>query len=449
MIEKNREGLKMFEAIKKFFNAGTDQQITVEESKKEMPDLDSVTSHFLMLMENTSYEVLPDGTDLEDFLLEMQKDPDIETELKNFKSFVTQGRVNFLPASELPIAVKAAELCTEILKPKIIKEFYEIAMHCIEQGFSVIWAKFKNDKTFFSIDQFQESKFYNFDFKTDGTLTNRWTFEELKQPNWIVNTYNQRYEDKHGRSVLLPLYWVLKFEKLGYKQIVTLMDKLGVPSFAALIKPSGNDTDDQKRANTIALAIKNIRSHSGIALTAEDIKKLEAQSGSITEIDTFIRHLKEQKTRVIMGALLTSGTTGNSGTYNLSENHKAITEMRVNDVGELIAKSITNQLIPLICRLNINQAMEPSDFPVANYTLPVFSKLDDFLKVVDRFDNIQIKASTIKDIYKMPIENPDEEILTIKEKQTGIALSENAESDNLFDNFFFQKMRSKNKKQQM
>jgi len=206
-----------------------------------------------------------------------------------------------------------------------------------------------------------------------------------------------------------------------------------------LIELSGDDGIDQKRANAIATAIKNIRSHSGIALTAMDIKKLEASSGAIKEIDDFLRHLKESKTRVIMGALLTSGTTGSSGTYNLAANHKAITEMRVNDTGELIASTISNQLIPLICQLNIGAEFRSEDLPKAVYSLPVFSNLDDFLKIIDRFDNIEIKASTIKTIYKMPIENQDEETMVIKKQAQPQAGGQFTEDDINFDDFFFLK----------
>lgn len=427
----------MFERFKRIFNSGQNQEITPAQAPEKMPDLETISSRFLTLMENTSYDLLPSGTDLEDFILEMEKDPDIVTELKNFKSFVTQGQIAFIPANVNKTAQRAAEICQIVLNPGVIKDFYNKTMHCLDQGYSVIWAKFKEENRLFTIDKFQESKFYNFAFNAEGNLINANTYEELKQPNWIQTTYDERYGDKYGRSIFLPLYWIAKFEKLGYKQIVTLFDKLGVPSFAALIEPSGDDNIDQKRANAIATSIKNIRSHSGIALTAKDIKKLEASSGAIKEIDDFIRHMKESKTRVIMGALLTSGTTGSSGTYNLAANHKAITEMRVNDVGELIASSITNQLVPLICRLNISKDIAPEDMPKASYSLPVFSELDELLKVVNTFDNVEVKAGTIKTVYKMPIENPDDEILKLKPAQTQAAFSENHNSR--FEDFFFQK----------
>ena len=429
----------MFERIRKIFNAGLEEKITPAEASAPMPNVETLSSRFLSMMENTSLDLLPTGTDLEDFILEMEKDPDLETELKNFKSFVTQGRINFLPANENPASITAAELCNSVLNPTIIKDFYNKAMHCMDQGFSVVWTKFKNSEGNFAIDSFSEPKFSYFDFNKDGTLINANSQEELKQPNWMVTTYNERFGDKHGRSIFLTLYWIAKFEKLGYKQIVTLFDKLGVPSFAALIEPSGDDGIDQKRANAIATAIKNIRSHSGIALTAKDIKKLEASSGAIKEIDDFLRHLKESKTRVIMGALLTSGTTGSSGTYNLAANHKAITEMRVNDTGELIASTISNQLIPLICQLNIGAEFRSEDLPKAVYSLPVFSNLDDFLKIIDRFDNIEIKASTIKTIYKMPIENQDEETMVIKKQAQPQAGGQFTEDDINFDDFFFLK----------
>jgi phage gp29-like protein len=427
----------MFERFKRFFNDGPEQKITKPEAVVTMPNLETISSRFLTLMENTSYDLLPSGTDLEDFILEMEKDPDIVTELKNFKSFVTQGQIAFIAANENQTAQRAAEICQTVLTPGVIKDFYNKTMHCLDQGYSVIWAKFKEENRLFTIDQLQESKFYNFAFNSDGILINANTYEELKQPNWIQTTYDERYGDKYGRSIFLPLYWIAKFEKLGYKQIVTLFDKLGVPSFAALIEPSGDDNIDQKRANAIATSIKNIRSHSGIALTAKDIKKLEASSGAIREIDDFIRHMKESKTRVIMGALLTSGTTGSSGTYNLAANHKAITEMRVNDVGELIASSLTDQLIPLICRLNVSMDIQPEDMPKASYSLPVFSELDELLKVVNTFENVGVKAGTIKTVYKMPIENPDDEILKIKPKETQAAFSENHNSR--FEDFFFRK----------
>lgn len=414
---------------------------------EKMPELSMLGQQFLQTMENVGEDYLPSNQELYDYIAEALKDPDIETQLDNFYSLVESSRLEIQDANDSPEAKRIGDIVRDIIDEDVIKDFVEKSIRCVEQGFSVVWTQFFEDGTYpYAIEEFTEPNYTYFDFNKDGYLVDKYTLKVYDEPNWIITTFREKWGDRHGRSILLSLYWTLKFQKLTYKECVVLLDKLGVPSFAALIKPSGTDADDKKRANNIAGVLRSIKSHSGIALTADQITKLEAQSGALTEMMDFIKYLSDIKTTTIMGTLLASGTATNSGTYNLAENHAEITNQRAEKVADLLAKSLTKQVIPLLVRLNVGVNVNVQNYPVAKFIFDRNASLDDLLKVGDKVEGVEVKAETLKKTYNLPIENDDEEVLSFS---SGNTLSNAEFSNNSADLFFFQKLRERMQRKQM
>lgn len=426
-----------------FSGSGIETKDVGISNTSENPYMPEVEYNFMATMEQLGLEYLPTGTDFHDFVKSCLRDPDIATELNNFKAKVEKARLEIVPANDSTKAEEAAAMCEYLLNQPLINNYQKKTLRCMEQGFSVTWLKMEKGESSeypFSIDKFQEPNYESFSFNEDGTLLRVDNLQELPQPFWIITSFDERQENRWGISIFSTLYWVLKFSKVSYKQIMVLQDKLGVPSFAALFEGGDDIVEDRKRIKEMATTLSNVRSHSGIALTADSIVKLEAQRGAISEIISFMRYMEEKKTKVIMGSLLTSGTSNTGGTYNLAENHAEITMDRAQTVANLLAETLTNQVIPILCRYNISFDFSVQDMPTASFIIDKVASLDNLIKVGEKLP-VKVKASTLKKFYNLPIVNEDDEELEFS-APTQTPITE-LSSSKLADVFFSQKIQKK------
>jgi hypothetical protein len=437
------------EFIKKFFSGqnldSKDIEVPKDVENGESFYMPEVEENFLTTLNNIGLEYLPSGSDFFEFVRSCMKDPDIATQLENFKSKVKKARLEIKPQNDSPQAKKAAEMCQTLFDKSITGDFKTKALRSLEQGVAIDWLKLEQGKVSdypYSIGAFQEPKVENFNFDPYGNLIRADNMAELPEPFWIITSYNKQQENRWGVSILVTLYWVLKFSKLSYKQIMVLQDKLGVPSFAALFKPSEDLKKDKLRIKEIATTLSNIRSHSGIAITAESIQKLEAQRGAVSEIIGFLRYMEEKKIQVIMGSILTSGTSNSSGaSYNIAENHEEVTMDRAQAVADLLGETLTNQVLPILCKYNISFDFPVQDMPVASFVIDKVSSLDDLIKVGEKMP-VKIKAATLKKMYNIPIENDDDEELEFSQSNS-VATQDNFSGKNLANLFFSQKIMEK------
>ena len=212
----------------------------------------------------------------------MNHDPHVFSCMQQRKGWLLAKTWDILPASNSKKDKDVADFVRNIINDRMnFRESLENIHTALDHGFSVSEAVWSIDGGSW-IPGMEARDWRRFAFKPDGTLMLKdptWEQKRLDQPyKFVLHRNEPRPENPYGRSVMTRCYWPWRFKRAGFEFWLTVLEKFGIPSLAALF--DGPDNKDQARemADFISEQLMSMANGAAGAFSnVKDVKAIEAK----------------------------------------------------------------------------------------------------------------------------------------------------------------------------
>jgi len=376
----------------------------------------------------------------------MMMDPHIFACMKQRKAMLLNYSWQIEPADNSEKAVKAAEFVQNVIEKEL--SFYQDIkelLSALEHGYAVSEVVWKLDAGMWIPEQIIGHDFRHFGFAPDGTLI--WLDSEkgtvfLNYPyKFIIHRHEATAENPYGRSVLTRCYWPWKFKIIGFEFWITVLEKFGVPSLAALFEGELTDEKIKEIADYITQELLKVNSGgAGAFAGVKEIKTIDAQ-GKAEDFKLLIELCNAEMSKAILGETLTV-EVGERGAYAHGKVHLEVLSALVKEDAEALANTINRTLVKWIVELNFGK-----DVPLPRFKFD-FKSIADWEKIKDALDRgVPISRKALYTVYKLPEPEDDKDsfIAPVVAAKAGFPFSEEpfSEEERSFsekDDFFVRRL---------
>jgi phage gp29-like protein len=389
-----------------------------------------VWTRLLELLPNPDEVVEREGPEVFDRMLQ---DPHIFACLTQRKALLLAKEWEIVPADSSEKAQKVAEFVRHTITTYL--DFYrdlEELLSAIEHGYAVSEVVWRLEKGQWIPESLLGHDFRRFGFTPDGTLVLLDAEKgrvKLTQPyKFIVHRNEATPENPYGRSVLTRCYWPWRFKLAGFEFWITLLEKFGVPSLAALFETETTEEKARELAEFISEQLLRITSGGAGALAGvKDLKTLEAK-GHGEDFKLLLDLCNTEISKAILGETLTV-EVGERGAYAHGKVHFEVLESLIKKDAEALANTLNRTLIKWIAELNFG-----ADAPVPRFRFD-FEPVADWEKIKDALDRgVPVSKRALYSLYNLP--EPEDEsdafIAPTVAAKAGLSFSESPEGENDF-----------------
>ena len=312
------------------------------------------------------------------------------------------------PSSE---AMKHAEAMRRILN-RMVNFSYNIreSLSCYEHGYSVSELMFRIDPDFVVVSDILHRKPDYFKFDQDGQLYfigNMGNPVLMPAPKFLVCTFDPKYEDPYGSSLLKTAYWPHWFKTNLSKFLLIYAERFGQPTVVAQY-PKGI-TNDEK--NELLEQLEQIQNDTrGIVPEGSVINFLEAVKDNQAMFRESIQYFDDQIRLTILGQTLTSSSGNGTGSYALGKVHDEVRSDILADDAEDLGNTLTEQVIGTLMLYNFPGVVSKPKL-VIPYKQPADLLTDS--QVHERLSKFGLKIPVrfIYEHYQIPAPEEGEEVL--------------------------------------
>jgi len=258
----------------------------------------------------------------------------------------------------------ADEMYYIISKMKNLKRSIKAVLSAMEHGYSVseIVYDFDPDSSYIYARGLKHRRPELFRFGDEDVLEyseNGLSWQEMPRHKFVVYSFDMKYENLYGNSLLRSVYWPHWFKTNIVKYLMTFMERLGNPMIYGKFPPGL--TDD--KIDALLAHIKSIQSNSyGVFPDNVNLDVLEAKFRKEADFRNIIEYFDDEESKIIIGQTLTSGEGRRSGSLALGQVHENVKdEVTASDVDE-VNYLLTEQLIVPLVQLNFGTDTPPPLF---------------------------------------------------------------------------------------
>ena len=256
---------------------------------------------------------------------------------------------------------------------------------------------------------------------------------------WDYGWFIHKHQAKSGYISRSGLYrvlaWPFLFKNYAVRDVMEFLEIYGLPIRIGKY-PSGA-TNDEKM--TLARAVMMIgRNAGGIIPHGMSIDFEDAADGSTDNHMTMIKWCEQTQSKVIVGGTLLSQADGKTSTHAQSKTHEVQFETLVKSDAKQLARSINDDLISSLMRLNYPN-ITPDRYPKFYFDTSDTEELESFSSSLDRLVKVGMKIPVAWAHEKTGIPQPvddKEQILQIPQQtpvqQTVPSLAMNSFNPHLF-----------------
>lgn len=363
---------------------------------------------FLYYMPNPDLTLQNNGETLK-IIDNMLTDGHIFAKLEELKSGVLTKNWSIEPASQDNRDIEIADFVKKTIDENLdLDNDLGELLTALEYGFSVSEIVWKIDKNGFYIpDSLKGRSQIRFAFNGKEQLINLSDMKILDMPyKFIIFRNTVINENPYGQSLLTKCYWPYKFKKAGFKFWMTLLDKFGIPSIAALFKNGDYDSESKIKEVTALISEELAKIDSGSSAAfgnVDDIRILQG-NGDGNSFERLILLCNDEMSKSITGSSLTSdtGSQGN-GSFALAKLHAETVDKRISKINNKLQNTLNKTLIKDIVELNYGINIIPPTFQFEYSSLPEWEVLRD---AIDR--GIPVSKKSLYSKYNIPEPNPDD-----------------------------------------
>ena len=391
-----------------------------------------VWTRLLEVMPNPDEVVQREGPEVYDRMLD---DAHIFSCLEQRKARLLNKSWKIEPAEESEDAHKVATFVQKVIEKEL--NFYqdiEDLLSALDYGYAVSEVVWRLEGGRWIPESLLGHDFKRFGFATDGTLL--WLDSErgrvpLRHPyKFIVHRHKATPQNPYGRSVLTRCYWPWRFKTAGFEFWLTVLEKFGVPSLAALFEAETTDEKTQQLADYISQELLKVTSGgTGAFAGIKDLKIIEAQ-GKAEDFKLLIDLCNSEMSKAILGETLTI-EVGERGAYAHGKVHLEVLESLVKKDAEALAATLSRTLVKWITELNFGTNAAPPRFKFD------FEEVADWEKIKDALDRgVPVSKRALYSRYNLPEPENEEDAFvapTVAAK-AGLSFAESSEEGN---DFFF------------
>ena len=266
-------------------------------------------------------------------------------------------------------------------------------LSALEVGFSiveVIWKQRADGKI--GIEDLKARCQDIFVFDKDNNLrllTKEAPLEGIPVPErkFLVFTFDPKYGNPYGTSLLQQVYWPWFFKKHGIKFWAIFVEKFAIPTVVARI-PEGVSEEDEEKVKRF---IEKIKVATGVTVPEGIIfDLLEAnKKGTVQTYNDFINFMNAEISKGILGQTLTT-QEGKVGSYALAKVHENVRLDILEADADFLASVINDQLIRWL----------------VDWNFPNVESYPKFEIITEYGEDLEHEAKVLKHIYDMGLEIP-------------------------------------------
>ena len=293
-------------------------------------------------------------------------------------------------------------------------------------GYSVVEVVWELKNGFWLPKKFLHHDFKRFGFSPDGSLIllNSPSGQKLlnQKYKFIVAKNEATPENPYGRSVLTRCYWPWRFKTAGFKFWITVLEKFGVPSLAALFDSSVPPQQAQEIADFVTEELRKITSGSVGALAGvKDLITISGE-GKAEDFKLLVELCNAEISKAILGETLTV-EVGERGAYAHGKVHLEVLDFLVKKDAKNIEAVLNETLISWLVELNAG--VEALNFkPVFRFD---FEPVADWEKIKDALDRgVPLSRKALYTVYNLPKPEDDKDafIAPTVAAKAGLAFSD-------------------------
>ncbi len=361
-------------------------------------------TRFLSLLPNPDKVVEEEGPEIFEIMLQ---DPHIFAVLQQRKSLLLSKDWDIFPQGTDSRAKELAQKVKEWLLEINLYHLINNLLACLNYGYSVVEAVWQLRDGLWVPAKFLHHDFKRFGFSPEGSLL------LLNTPSGI-KTLNQRYkfivakneatpDNPYGKSVLTRCYWPWRFKTAGFKFWITVLEKFGVPSLAALFESTMVPDQAREIVDYISQELQKITSGSVGALAGiKDIITISGE-GEAEDFKLLIDLCNAEISKAILGETLTV-EVGERGAYAHGRVHLEVLDFLVKRDAKNLEALLNETLISWLVELNAG-ASALKFKPIFRFD---FEPTADWEKIKDALDRgVPVSKKALYVIYNLP--EPEEE----------------------------------------
>lgn len=347
--------------------------------------------------------------------------------LQQRKGWLLAKSWDIQPASNSSQDERVAQFMREVINDRLsnFQQSVEDMLSALDYGFSVSEAIWSQENGAWMLDYLEPREWSRFGFKPDGTLMlidPAWEWKRLKQEyKFVLHRNEPRPENPYGNSVLTRCYWPWRFKRAGFEFWLTVLEKFGIPSLAALFDGGGTEEQTKEMADFISNELLKISTGSaGAFANVKDVKQLEAK-GRAEEFRDLITVCNQEISKAILTVTLTS-EVGDRGAYSLGEIHKQAQDQLIKKDSNALAATVNSTVIKWLVRLNFGESVA---LPKFRFDLFSPASWDQVREAMDRGFPVSKRATY--DTYNIPEPNDeDDAFISPKVGSGGIGMEDDS-----------------------
>ncbi|HFC96855.1 MAG TPA: DUF935 family protein [Thermosulfurimonas dismutans] len=381
-----------------------------------------VWTRLLELLPNPDEVAEREGPEVFDRMLQ---DPHIFACLAQRKALLLSRGWDVVPGEDSERARAVAEFVSETLEKELdLYRDLEEMLSALEHGYAVTEVVWRLEEGRWVPESLLGHDFRRFGFAPDGTLV--WLDADrgrvpLRQPyKFIVHRNEATPENPYGRSVLTRCYWPWRFKMAGLEFWVTLLEKFGVPSLAALFEAETTEEKVRELVDFISEQLLRITSGGAGALAGvKDIKSLDAR-GQGEDFKLLLDLCNAEISKAILGETLTV-EVGERGAYAHGRVHLEVLEALVQKDARALENTLNRTLVRWIAELNFGR-----EAPAPRFRFD-FEPVADWEKIKDALDRgVPVSRRALYMVYNLPEPEDDEDafVSPLVAAKAGLAFSD-------------------------
>jgi phage gp29-like protein len=364
----------------------------------------------------------------------MRADPHVFSCLQQRKGWLLAKTWDVLPAGNTDADKRVSDFVSGVVNDRLnFRQFLEDMLSALDYGFSVSEAVWGQKAGSWLIDKLEPRQWSRFAFKPDGTLMlvePAWERKRLVQPyKFVLHRNEPRPENPYGNSVLTRCYWPWRFKRAGFEFWLTVLEKFGIPSLAALFDGPQNEDQARQMADFISEQLTEMANGAtGAFSNVKELKAVEAK-GRAEEFRDLITVCNQEISKAILTVTLTS-EVGDRGAYSLGEIHKQAQDQLVKKDSNSLAATVNETVVKWLVRLNFGENVQPPRFRFDLFSPASWEQVRD---AMDRGFPVSRRATY--DTYNIPEPADEKDVFVSPKAAAGIGMND--------DSFFLRKNRSR------
>ena len=339
---------------------------------------------------------LEEGEDIYDRMLD---DAHVKASISQLKSRILSKPRDVLPADSSEEAQRVTDRVREVLSSKIdLDKALRYLLRAITHKWAVVEVVWKEEGGSFVPDRLKRHPQDGFSVGEEGTLHLSPQGEPAPPFKFLLHVHDDTPTRPHGRSILQAAYWPWRFKQMGFEFWSTALDKVGVPSLAALAEGAAN-------LDEVAQDLSRLASGSSTAMKGvESLKTVGGGGAGDTGFETYMSFCNAE----ISKAIQTSTLTMEAERGGRERGDTTVHETQAEDVSKRVARdleeTVTETIVEWVAFMEFGEQGRELK-PTFRFD---FSDEADWEQIVDAMEQgLPLSHRRLEQDYNLPL--PDED----------------------------------------